>query len=151
MPLFKKKEILSKEDQTKVVSAIKQAEIQTSGEVRVFIESKCRYVDAIDRAIEIFFNLKMDKTQLRNGVIVYVAVQHRQSAIFGDSGIFEVTGGPAYWKRILCEMNNLLREDKLADGLSHAINRIGDDLARHFPYDAKTDKNELPDDIIFGS
>lgn len=150
MPLFKKKELISAEKQQQIVTAIQNAEKQTSGEIRVFIESHCKYVDAIERAIELFFHLKMEETEQRNGVIVYAALKDKQSAIFGDRGIFKITGGPDYWKTILREMNHFFQEDKVSDGLSHAVKSIGDTLATHFPYDPDTDKNELPDDIIFG-
>jgi len=150
MSLFKKKELISPTDQQQIVAAIQDAEKQTSGEIRVFIESHCKYVDAIERASEIFFHLKMEETEQRNGVIVYVALQDKQSAILGDRGIFKITGGPSYWKTILNEMNHFFQEDKIADGLTHAIKSIGNTLAAHFPYDPDTDKNELPDEIVFG-
>jgi uncharacterized membrane protein len=150
MPLFKRKELLPKEEQAKVVAAIQQAEKQTSGELRVFVESRCKYVDAIDRAAELFFHMKMEQTKLHNGVIVYVALQDKQSAILGDTGIYKVTGGPAYWKNILKEMNTRFRNEAVAEGLVYAVSRIGATLSEYFPYDPLTDKNELPDDIVFG-
>ena len=81
-PWQKQKEFFTAEEKQKVVEAIQKAEQRTSGEVRVFIESRCRYVDAIDRATELFFQLGMDKTAERNGTIVYVAVKDRQAAVF---------------------------------------------------------------------
>lgn len=150
MSLFKRKQLVSAATQQQIVAAIQDAEKQTSGEIRVFIESHCKYVDAIERAKEIFFQLKMEKTEQRNGVIVYAALKDKQSAILGDQGIFKITGGPGYWKTILKEMNHFLKEDKIAGGLSHAVKSIGSTLATHFPYDPDTDKNELPDDIVFG-
>lgn len=150
MPLFKKKELISTTEQQQIVSAIQDAEKRTSGEIRVFIESHCKYVDAIERATEIFFQLEMEKTEQRNGVIVYAALKDKQSAIFGDRGIFKITGGPGYWKAVLEEMNSFFKNDNIADGLSHAVKSIGETLATHFPYHPGTDKNELPDDIVFG-
>lgn len=151
MGLFKKKALVLKEDQDKIVAAIQQAEKMTSGEIRVFMEARCKYVQAIERATEIFFRLKMDQTKLRNGVIIYVAIKDKQSAILGDKGIYEVTGGPKYWEGIIKQMNDYFKKDQLALGLTDAIFKVGDTLSNYFPYDPNTDKNELPDDIIFGN
>lgn len=150
MSLLKRKELIAPTAQQQIVAAIQEAEKQTSGEIRVFIESHCKYVDAIERATEIFFRLKMEETEQRNGVIVYVALKDKQSAILGDRGIFKITGGPAYWKTILAEMNHFFQENNIAGGLEHAIKSIGHTLSEHFPYNPQTDKNELPDDIVFG-
>jgi uncharacterized membrane protein len=93
LSIFRKKRSFFTEEETKlIVKAIRHAEHQTSGEVRVFVESRCSWVDAIDRAAEVFFALKMDKTEQRNAVIVYVAVKDRQLAVFGDEGIHNKVG-----------------------------------------------------------
>ena len=97
-PWQKKEDILDSAQQSQIVKAVQQAELQTSGEVRVFIENKCSYMDALDRAREIFFSLKMDNTALRNAVLVYVAVKDKQVAIFADEGIHQKTGA-VYWQQ----------------------------------------------------
>src|SRR5678810_1027712 len=96
MFLFKKKEFFTDEEKQLIVEAVQNAERRTSGEIRVFVEHRCRYVNAIDRAIEIFENLQMQKTQLRNAVLVYVAIKDRQLAVFGDEGIHNKVGNE-YW------------------------------------------------------
>lgn len=150
MGLFKKNELIAKSDQEKIVAAIQQAEKRTSGEVRVFIESRCKYVQAIERATEIFFRLKMEKTKLRNGVIIYVALKDKKSAILGDKGIYEITGGPQFWGNILGQMNACFKEGNYTGGIMDAVHNVGETLSANFPFDPSTDKNELPDDIIFG-
>ncbi len=115
MSLFRKKEFFTDEEKQTIIEAVKNAEHRTSGEVRVFVEGRCRYVNAIDRAIEIFGNLQMHKTELRNAVLVYVAIK-----------------------------------DNIAEGICQCVKDIGEALSTHFPYDKDTDKNELPDDIVFG-
>src|SRR5690348_5587175 len=95
-PWQKKKAFFSEEENKQLVDAIQKAEQQTSGEVRVYVESKCKYVDALDRAQEIFVSLKMHETELRNATLVYVAVKDRQAAVFGDEGIHQKVGGQ-YW------------------------------------------------------
>lgn len=150
MSLFRKKEFLLKEHQNKIVAAIQAAEKETSGEIRVFVESRCKQAQAIDRAREIFLNLKMEKTQLRNGVLIYVALKDHKSAILGDKGIYEMTGGPQFWENTLEKMHHHFRNKSIVEGIMTAIEEIGNALSHHFPYDPGTDKNELPDNIVFG-
>jgi uncharacterized membrane protein len=95
-PWNKKKEFFNEEDRQLIVAAIQNAERMTSGEVRVFVESKCSYIDAIDRAVELFFKLQMQETKDRNAVLVYVAMKDRQLAVFGDEGIHKKVGNE-YW------------------------------------------------------
>jgi len=150
--LFKsnKPPLIPEEGQRKIVEAIKKAERNTSGEVRVFVESRCSYVDPMDRAKEIFFNLEMQKTEEHNAVLIYVALLDRQFALYGDEGIYKKTGGDPYWVYELNLMKHLFREDKIADGIAGCVINIGNALSQHFPYNIDTDKNELPDDIVFG-
>lgn len=147
--LFRKRNLFSEEDSRLIVKAIRQAEKSTSGEVRVFIESKCSWMDALDRAAEIFFGLKMDKTDQRNGVLVYVAVKDHQLAVFGDEGIHQKVG-TQYWNNIVNEMLNSFNKQNYAIGIAECVIQIGDALHKYFPYERDTDKNELPDEIIFG-
>jgi uncharacterized membrane protein len=143
MPFF------TEEEARLIVKAVKHAEQRTSGEVRVFVENRCRWVDAIDRAAEIFFSLKMEKTENRNAVLIYVAVKDRQLAIFGDEGIHQKVGS-SYWNNRVREMLASFNKDNYAEGISNCAVQIGEALEQNFPYDRGTDKNELPDDIVFG-
>lgn len=147
--LFKKPEFLSVSEREKILNAIKQAEMKTSGEVRVFIESRCRFVDPLDRAAELFWNLKMDQTADHNGVLVYVAVKDHQMAVLGDEGIHKKVGND-FWNAEVQKMRRHFQEDHYMEALVHVVNDIGHALHEHFPYQRETDKNELPDDIVFG-
>ena len=149
MSLFKKKEFFSREENEKIVAAIRSAELRTSGEVRVFVESKCRFMDPIDRAMEIFSELKMEETQDRNAVLLYVAIKDRQLAVYADSGIHQKVG-THFWKEVVQKILSHFNKENYADGISECIAQIGEALCNHFPYDSQTDKNELPDEIIFG-
>ena len=149
MPLFRRKEFFTDEEKQTIVDAVRIAEQRTSGEVRVFVESRCRYVNAIDRAVEIFENLKMQNTELRNATLVYVAIKDRQLAVFGDEGIHQKVGNE-YWANEVVKMINAFNRDNIAEGIRQCVLNIGEALAMHFPYDRGTDKNELPDDIVFG-
>lgn len=131
------------------MEAIRQAELNTSGEVRIFIESKNSLVNPLDRAGEIFFHLKMDETDHRNAVLIYMAIKHQEFAIFGDEGIYKAVGA-AYWREAVTNISNNIDSKDLAYALQQAILAIGQTLSEKFPYEANTDKNELPDDIVFG-
>jgi uncharacterized membrane protein len=148
-PLFKKADYFTGEEKLRIVDAIREAEQQTSGEVRVYIESKNVYVDPMDRAAEVFYDLKMDKTDNRNAVLLYIAMKHRQLALFGDEGIYNATGA-AYWNNAVKEMIANFSAHHITDGIVNCIHNIGQTLKEKFPFDRVTDKNELPDEIVFG-
>lgn len=147
--LFRKKPFFTAEEQERIVEAIREAEQRTSGEVRVFVESRCRYMDAIDRAAEVFFGLEMDETDDHNGVLVYVAIKDHQLALFGDKGIHEKVG-TAFWNEEVRRMIQQFDRNDIAQGIADCVRDIGEALHSHFPYDNDTDKNELPDEIVFG-
>jgi uncharacterized membrane protein len=147
--LFKKKPLLDDAHQQRIVAAIQSAEKCTSGEIRVYVERHCRYVDPLDRAAEVFAALKMENTKARNCVLVYVALKDRQLAIFGDRGIHQKVG-QEFWNQ---QVRNILGHFNKADyagGIATVVTDIGHALETHFPYDRSTDTNELPDDIVFG-
>ena len=148
-PWQKEPEFFSAAEKETLVAAIQKAEQRTSGEIRVFIESHCRFVDPLDRAKELFLSLKMEATQERNGVLIYVAVKDHQAAIFGDEGIHQKVG-QKYWEDEINRVMLHFREHHLAEGIVQGIQDIGEVLQLHFPFDRQTDKNELPDDIVFG-
>jgi uncharacterized membrane protein len=151
MKLFpKKKSLLAPEEQEQVVAAIREAEAGTTGELRVFLESNCSYVDAMDRAKELFESLGMVKTERRNAVLVYMALEDHQFAIIGDKEIYEQAGGPLFWENAAAELTNYLKEGKIGEGLTVCIQILGRALAQHFPYDPAITRNELPDEIVFG-
>lgn len=152
MSIFSKpnKPLLAADEADRVVQAIRDTETLTSGELRVYIESYCSFVDAADRAWEVFSELQMQATQERNAVLIYLALKDRQIAIVGDEGIHQRVGKEQYWQAEL----NILREHcaagKVADGLVRVVGDIGAALVQYFPAHPGEDKNEIPDDIVFG-
>ena len=106
-------------------------------------------MDAIDRAKEIFAELKMYETADRNAVLVYVALKDKQLAVFGDEGIHSKLGND-YWNAEVRKMISKFNKENYADGIKEVVTDIGEALTQHFPYNNDTDKNELPDDIVFG-
>jgi uncharacterized membrane protein len=148
-PWQKQKEFFSEAEKQQLVAAIQQAEKQTSGEVRIFVESRCRFVDPVDRAKELFLQLGMDKTMERNGTLVYIAFEDHQVAILGDEGIHQKVG-QQYWEEEVAKMIREFRSKHIIEGISQVVLDIGAALKQHFPYYSETDKNELPDEIVFG-
>lgn len=148
-PWQKKTSFFTDEEEQRIVNAIRDAERMTSGEVRLFVEAKCPYMDAVDQASELFFKLQMDETEDRNGVLVYVAVKDRQLAVFGDEGIHKKVGTD-WWEAEVKKMIDKIKTESLAEGICVIIKDIGEALHTHFPFNNDTDKNELPDEIVFG-
>jgi uncharacterized membrane protein len=140
-------EHIKEKDRQHILDTIKAAEKNTSGEIRLFIEDECGE-NVLDRAAFIFNELGMQKTKERNGVLFYLATVSRQFAILGDRGINEKVGKD-FWHAIKHEMQNYFTEGEFVIGLSKGITMSGEALQKYFPYH-HTDKNELPDDIIFG-
>lgn len=149
IPFFSKKDFFTEAEKKLIVDAIQSAEKKTSGEIRVFVESRCRFVNPLDRAVEIFTGLKMEQTAARNGVLVYVAIKDRQLALYGDKGIHEKVGN-AFWNEKVQLILSHFNRGNYAEGLGRIVTEIGEALSTHFPYDKDNDNNELPDDIVFG-
>ncbi|MBC7487584.1 MAG: TPM domain-containing protein [Cytophagaceae bacterium] len=142
------KHSFSEAEQLSIVQAIKEAEKDTSGEIRVHLDRTCSD-DPYKKAIKVFENLAMHKTAQRNGVLFYLSIDDRKLAIIGDKGINEKV--PAdFWHVILEEMIQLFKQGKLAEGLAHGIAKAGQQLSTFFPYQ-KDDHNELSNDISFDS
>jgi uncharacterized membrane protein len=150
MFFWKKKGLLDAASQERVVACIREAENNTTGELRIFLEAKCSYTDAMERAKEIFHKLGMHKTERRNAVLIYMALKDRQFAIIGDKEIYEKAGGPHFWEKAAGLLKTYFKEGKIEEGLCVCVNELGRALAEHFPYDPSITKNELPDEIVFG-
>lgn len=144
----KKRRFFSKEEEERMVEAIRSAETMTSGEIRVFVESHCRFINPVDRAMELFGALEMTKTKDRNAVLLYFAMQDKQMAILADEGIYQKMG-QAFWDN---EVKTIMAEFKakhFTDGICHMIHDVGEALQSNFPYQ-RDDQNELADGIVFG-
>ncbi|MBM3432622.1 MAG: TPM domain-containing protein [Bacteroidetes bacterium] len=134
---------------TRVEAAIRLAERQTSGEIRVFTERRCSFVDAVDRAAELFAQLAMHQTEQRNAVLIYWAVLDRQVAVFADQEIHEKLGSN-FWAERVEHMLPLFRSADPAAALEDCIQAVGEALQKHFPYDQGSDRNELSDNLMIG-
>jgi len=149
IPFLTKKDFFTADEKSQIVESIRKAEQKTSGEIRVYVESRCRFVDPLDRAVEVFWMLKMEATEQRNAVLVYVAVKDKQLALFGDKGIHEKVGN-VFWDEKVRLILQRINKESYADAIVRIVGEIGEALHFHFPYDRSTDKNELSDDVAYG-
>jgi uncharacterized membrane protein len=141
------KAFFDEEEERRIVGAIEAAEHATSGEIRVHLEHRCKGGDAYERGRKVFEELGMTATELRNGVLVYLATGDGVFSVLGDSGIHErVPEG--FWDDVVELMTGHFANDDFAGGLVAGIERIGEKLAEFFPYAGdEADVNELPDEL----
>jgi uncharacterized membrane protein len=145
--MSKVEDFLTKEEEQAVVDAIGMAEKETSGEIRVHIE-KTTSIDAFDRALEVFHLLEMEKTHLKNGVLIYVAIQDKSFVICGDQGINDLVEND-FWDTTKEVMVAHFKNGNFKQGLIDGITKAGEQLKRYFPYE-EGDTNELSNEISKG-
>lgn len=140
-------DFLTAEEEKEVVQAIIEAENSTSGEIRVHLEAHTR-LETMERAKEVFHQLKMDNTKDNNGVLIYVAVNDRKFAICGDKGIDKVVP-KGFWNTTKDTIQSHFKKGEFKQGLVEGILKAGHELKVHFPWQ-QDDKNELSDEISKG-
>jgi uncharacterized membrane protein len=145
--MTKSSEFLNKHEQQEIIKAIEQAELNTSGEIRVHIETLCKG-NPVQRATYLFDKLKMHKTRERNGVLIYIAYKSRKFAIIGDSGINEKVPDN-FWEEEKEMLTRHLKENDAAGGIVAVIEMAGKNLRQYFAYQTD-DINEQSNDISFG-
>ncbi len=138
---------LSSQERKQIVSAITQAELNTSGEIRVHVETYCPS-SSIERAIFVFNQLKMYKTKERNSVLIYFATESRKFAVIGDTGINEVVPED-FWESVKETMRNSFMDGCFVDGICKGVKEIGQKLKAFFPI-SNDDVNELSNEISIG-
>ncbi|WP_159021665.1 TPM domain-containing protein [Formosa sp. L2A11] len=138
---------LSQDEETEIVEAIRVAEKETSGEIRIHIE-KTTSIDVYERAMEVFYMLKMNNTKLQNGVLIYVAVEDKTFVIYGDKGINDLVDDD-FWNSTKDVIQSYFKQGKFKEGLVEGVLRAGKELQANFPWDA-SDINELPNEISNG-
>lgn len=143
---MKAKDYFTKDEQKQIIQAIIDAELNTSGEIRVHIDLKSKK-KPFDRAVQIFQKLKMYKTELRNGVLIYLSIKDKKFAIIGDKGINEKVPKD-FWNSTKDVMSEKFKENKLVEGIAQGIKLAGEQLKTLFPYQ-KDDINELTNEISF--
>jgi uncharacterized membrane protein len=146
--LLTRRGLLRAIDQQRVQQAIREAERQTSGELRVSV-SRFFWGDVRKVADRAFGRLGMTATAQRNGILFFIVPSRRRFVILGDEGIHAKVG-QEFWEKAAAAVSERFREGDFTTGLVHGIQMVGEQLAHHFPYDSATDTNELPDDVDFG-
>jgi uncharacterized membrane protein len=145
--MSKVEDFLTQDEEQEIVEAIRVAEKNTSGEIRVHLE-KTTALDPYDRALEVFNELKMDQTQLKNGVLIYLAVKDRTFVICGDQGINDIVTN-TFWDSTKDIMVAHFKNGNFKQGLIDGILRAGEELKKHFPW-SEDDANELSNEISKG-
>ena len=140
------KEFLDKLEHDRIVRAIREVELKSSGQIRVFIQRGKLDVDPLPLAQRKFQQLGIQKTSQRNGVLVFVAPRARKFAVIGDQAIHQKCG-EEFWRDVVDRMRNHFRAEEFTQALVEAIGEIGDVLAAHFPR-RSTSSNELPDETV---
>ena len=142
-----KQKFFTEKQQEEIIKSIENAELNTSGEIRLHLEDTCKS-DPVKRAIEVFEKLGMHETKLRNGVLFYLSIKDKKIAVIGDKGINDIVP-TNFWDDIKNEIINHFKNNQFTDGLCKGIEKSGEKLKIHFPFDSN-DTNELSNDISFG-
>ncbi|TVZ56011.1 TLP18.3/Psb32/MOLO-1 phosphatase superfamily protein [Lutibacter sp. Hel_I_33_5] len=138
---------LTQQEEKEIISAIRTAEKNTSGEIRIHIESTSK-VDHYERALEVFHLLKMDNTKESNAVLIYVAVHDKKFVIYGDKGINNVVDD-SFWNTTKNVMQNHFKSGYFKQGIVDGILKAGEELKDHFPWQLN-DEDELSNEISKG-
>jgi uncharacterized membrane protein len=131
-----------------VMQEIRQQELATSGEIRLYIERHCSLMNPLAKAAELFHSLRMFETAHRNAVLIYIAYEDHDFALYGDKDIIQLTD-PNFWSNTSRQLAVSFNNKQYLQGILLCIETIGQQLKTHFPWEGEK-KNELPDDIIFG-
>ncbi|WP_296383668.1 TPM domain-containing protein [Winogradskyella sp.] len=140
-------DFLTTEEEQEIVEAIRVAECDTSGEIRVHIEQNCD-IDVYERSLEVFHILKMDNTKQQNGVLIYVAVDNKSFVIYGDQGINNIVG-PDFWNSTRDKISLQFKTGNFKQGIIDGIKEAGQVLSKHFPW-VHGDSDELDNTISKG-
>jgi uncharacterized membrane protein len=140
------KSFFTNSEQQAIREAIAKAELNTSGEIRIHLDATCKG-EPVDRAIQIFAKLKMHKTELRNGVLFFLALEDKKFAIIGDKGINDSVPSD-FWDSIRNKMVLHFQKDEFTAGICLGIEMAGNKLKTHFPFQ-QDDVNELSNEISF--
>lgn len=138
---------LTDEQEQHVIKAIARAEKQTSGEIRIHLEFNCPG-DPLKRAQKIFHELGMDETRLQNGVLIYLAAEDHKAAVFAGRGIYEKVE-EHFWDKVLSLLIDHFKRDEFERGIMEAVEQVGEQLRKLFPYHQKGSVNELTNEISY--
>jgi uncharacterized membrane protein len=138
---------ISPEEEQEIIAAIKVAEKNTSGEIRVHIEASTE-MNHDKRSLEVFHLLEMNNTKDKNAVLIYVAVKDKKFVIYGDKGINKVVP-EGFWTTTKDIMQNHFKQGNFKQGIVDGILKAGEELQEHFPWQID-DVDELSNEISKG-
>ena len=144
--MIKAEGLFSNKEEKQIISAIKKAENNTSGEIRIHIDESSES-DCLVRAKKAFIALKMDKTKYRNGVLFYISALEKEFAIYGDVGIDKSTSAD-FWEEVKDVVILHFKKNEFVMGLTKGIEMAGESLRKYFPFE-DDDVDELPDEISY--
>jgi len=140
-------EFLSVQEEEEIVQAIRQAERNTSGEIRVHIERTTK-ISHYNRALEVFRMLKMFNTKQENAVLLYIAVEDHKFVIYGDKGIDTVVP-ENFWDTTRNVIQTHFKKGNFKEGIVEGVLQVGEELKAHFPW-SESDEDELPNEVSKG-
>ncbi len=143
---MKAKDFFNAKEQKQLVDLIQKIEQKTSGELRVHIEDHCE-INVLERAKEVFSRLEMNKTKLKNGVLLYIALEPKSLSIIGDTAIHQKVG-QYFWNGTVEQLRDRFSKKEYLKGVKEAVEAIGEQLINYFPFNGEN-KNELPNEISF--
>jgi len=136
-------------DDTRIVSAIREAESRSRGEIRVHVAER-EVADPRTEAARVFERLGMADTAERNGVLLFVAPASQSITVLGDRAVHERCG-EAFWTAVVESVRGEFSAGRFTEGIVAGVRALGDELARHFPRrPGESDLNELPDTVSHG-
>jgi uncharacterized membrane protein len=138
--------MLKREELNKISESIRFAESNTSGEIRVYIAKHCKGAP-LETAYKVFHQLKMNETDLRNGVLIYLSPSDHKAAIYADEGINSQINESDFWKDTLDLMLSYFKKDLIADGICKGVGKVGEVIKSRFPV-SENDINELDNEVI---
>ncbi|MDD4697723.1 MAG: TPM domain-containing protein [Fermentimonas sp.] len=138
--------MLKREELDKISESIRFAESNTSGEIRVYIAKHCKGAP-LETAYKVFHQLKMNETDLRNGVLIYLSPSDHKAAIYADEGINSQINESDFWKDTLDLMLSYFKKDLIADGICKGVGKVGEVIKSRFPV-SENDINELDNEVI---
>ncbi|MGI8436253.1 MAG: TPM domain-containing protein [Chthoniobacterales bacterium] len=145
---MRSKEFLARLDHKRISDAIAEAELRTSGEIRVYVHRGSLEGDALPLAQQKFQELGMEKTAARNAVLILVAPRAQKFAVIGDEGVHQKCGAE-FWEQLVAEMRTHFKSENFTEAILHGIRSTGELLARFFARE-NNDRDELPNDVIEG-
>lgn len=138
--------MLKKEELDRISETIRLAEGNTSGEIRVYVAKQCKGAP-LDKAYKIFRQLKMNSTELRNGVLIYVSPADHKAAIYADEGINMLINEPDFWQDTLDLMLTYFKEEQISEGVCKGVLKTGEVIKELYPV-SDNDINELDNEVI---